>query len=60
MKPADIQGDFFRQIKQKLPAHLSTVDEIAMLLNISQDSAYRRIRGEKPLSFDEIQLLATH
>jgi len=60
MTPADIQGNFFRQIKQSLPAHLSFADEIATLLNISPDSAYRRIRGEKPLALDEIQLLATH
>ena len=57
MKTVTIQEDFFRQIKQKLPSHLSMADEIATLLNISQDSAYRRIRGEKPLTIDEIQLL---
>jgi plasmid maintenance system antidote protein VapI len=60
MTPADIQGNFFKQIKQNLPAHLSLADEVAALLNISQDSAYRRIRGEKSLALDEIQLLATH
>ena len=50
MTPADIQGNFFKQIKQNLPAHLSLADEVAELLNISQDSAYRRIRGEKSLA----------
>ena len=60
MKTVTIQEDFFRQIKQKLPSHLSMADEIATLLNISQDSAYRRIRGEKPLTIDEIQLLAVN
>ncbi len=58
MKTDNIQENFFRQIKQKLPSHLSLADEIAALLNISQDSAYRRIRGEKPLTIDEVQLLA--
>src|SRR5882757_9146350 len=48
---------FFHAIKTKLPAHLSFVDEIAELLNISNDSAYRRIRGEKPMALDEIYLL---
>jgi len=48
---------FFNHIKSKLPSHLSFVDEIAELLNISNDSAYRRIRGEKPISLDEIQVL---
>jgi hypothetical protein len=48
---------FFDHIKSKLPAHLSFVDEMAELLNISNDSAYRRIRGEKALGLDEIQVL---
>jgi plasmid maintenance system antidote protein VapI len=35
------------------------VDEVAEILNISNDSAYRRIRGEKPISLEEMQKLAT-
>ena len=35
------------------------VDEIADLLHISNDSAYRRIRGETSLTFDEIGLLSS-
>ncbi len=56
----NIQQIFFQQIKNNLPAHLSLVDEIASLLNISNDSAYRRIRNEKPISFDEIKILCAH
>ncbi len=48
---------FFNHIKSKLPPHLSFVDEVAALLNISNDSAYRRIRGEKPIGLDEVQML---
>ncbi|MDB5276909.1 MAG: hypothetical protein JWR61_1864 [Ferruginibacter sp.] len=48
---------FFNHIKSKLPLHLSFVDEVAELLNISNDSAYRRIRGEKPIGLDEVQML---
>ena len=48
---------FFRHIKGLLPAHLSMVDEVAELLGISNDSAYRRIRGEKPITLEEIKLL---
>ncbi len=48
---------FFNHIKSKLPLHLSVVDEVATLLNISNDSAYRRIRGEKPIGLDEVQVL---
>jgi hypothetical protein len=59
-KASNSQRDFFQQIKNSLPAHLSLVDEIAALLNISTDSAYRRIRGEKPILFDEIKTLCAH
>ena len=51
------QQIFFNQIRSKMPAHFSFVDEVAELLNISNDSAYRRIRGEKPLGLDEIHVL---
>ncbi len=49
---------FFQQIKSLLPPHLSVADEIAKVLDISTDSAYRRIRGEKPISFEDIQKLS--
>ncbi len=51
---------FFQHIKSILPAHISFVDEVAGVLDISNDSAYRRIRGEKPISLDEMQKLANH
>lgn len=51
---------FFQHIKSILPAHISFVDEVAGVLDISNDSAYRRIRGEKPISIDEMQKLANH
>ena len=54
----EIQKLLFNQIKESLPEHLSLVDEISELLNISYDSAYRRIRGEKSLSIEELQLLS--
>ena len=60
MGSADVQQRFFQHIKDNLPAHLSLVDEVATLLNISNDSAYRRIRAEKPISFDELQVLCSH
>ncbi len=49
---------FFQLVKAKLPGHLSLVDEVAELLNISNDSAYRRIRGEKEMGFGEIAILS--
>ena len=54
----DIQIRLIRLIRDQLPAHVSLVDEIADLLEISTDSAYRRIRAEKPLSLYELQKLA--
>ncbi len=57
MEQNSIQILFFQEIKALLSKHLSLVDEIAKVLDISTDSAYRRIRGEKPISFDDIQKL---
>ena len=54
----DIQIRLIRMIRDQLPDHVSMVDEIADLLEISNDSAYRRIRGEKALSLHEVQRLA--
>lgn len=59
-KPADLQKALFESIGSSLPPHLSLVDEIAELLNLSTDSAYRRIRGDKVLSLDEAEMLALH
>lgn len=56
----EIQQAFFQKIKNVLPAHLSLVEEVAEKLNISNDSAYRRIRNEKALTFDEVELLSKH
>jgi len=58
MEPTDIQAAIFQHIKSLLPPHKSMVDEVADLLHISLDSAYRRIRGEKQISLDEMQKLA--
>jgi ribosome-associated translation inhibitor RaiA len=60
MEPNGIQVSFFQHLKSQLPPHLSLVDEIADLLNISNDSAYRRIRAEKPISFEELQKISVH
>jgi len=60
METTAVQQLFFQHIKANLPPHLSLVDEVAEVLNISNDSAYRRIRGEKGISFEEIQKLCTH
>ena len=55
---ADIQLQLFQKIRDQLASHVSLVDEIADLLEISNDSAYRRIRAEKQLSLHEVQKLS--
>ena len=60
MEPVGAQQLFLQHIKSLLPPHLSLVDEVAEVLNISNDSAYRRIRGEKPIALEEIKKLCIH
>jgi hypothetical protein len=60
MENNQLQVMFFQFVKSKLPSHLSLVDELADLLEISIDSAYRRIRGEKMISLEEISKIASH
>ena len=60
MDQPSVQQVFFQHIKSNLADHLSLVDEVSEILNISNDSAYRRIRGEKPLTFEEINVLCSH
>ena len=50
----------FQQLRENLPADISVADEVASLLYISTDSAYRRMRGETPLTTDELAKLCTH
>lgn len=52
-----VQSAFFEQVRKHLPPHVSFADELAEILAISKDSAYRRIRGETILSLDEIKKL---
>jgi hypothetical protein len=54
------QEFLFQRIKEMMPLEISMVDEISTVLNISADSAYRRIRGETPLVLDEVSVLCNH
>ncbi len=60
MTETDLQKELFVFIKNSLPSHISMADAIADLLNISHDSVYRRIRGEKPISLNELKILCDH
>ncbi|HSC54156.1 MAG TPA: hypothetical protein VLC98_11060 [Phnomibacter sp.] len=60
MDVRQIQVDLFSQVKLRLPDHLSLVDSVAAVLQISADSAYRRIRGEKAIDLLEAKQLCNH
>ena len=60
MTTGEIQQLLFKTIKEKNSDVSNLAEEIAKLLDISTDSAYRRIRGEKSLSLDELQILCLH
>jgi len=60
MTTGELQLKLFKAIKEKLGENLSAADEIAKLLDISTDSAYRRIRGEKTISLEELRVLCSH
>jgi hypothetical protein len=57
MASENVQSSFLEQVKRRLPPNVSFADEIAEILKISRDSAYRRIRGETVLSLDEAKVL---
>lgn len=60
METNSLQQQIFSFIKEKLPPHLSLADELQELLNLSADSVYRRIRGEKDISLTELKLICEH
>jgi len=57
---SNTQHLFFDKIKQQIPVQNSLVECISELLGISNDAAYRRIRGEKQMDFNEIAALSSH
>ena len=54
------QEFLFQRIKELLAPDKTLVDTVAEILNISSDSAYRRIRNETPVVLDEAKELCTH
>ena len=55
-----MQEVFIKHLKQVVPSNVSLVDDIADLLKISNDSAYRRLRNETELSLDETYKICKH
>ncbi len=60
MTTGELQHKLFTLLKSKMAEDSTAAEEIAALLGISTDSAYRRMRGEKTLSIDELQTLCVH
>ena len=54
------QEFLFRRIRELLPTGASLAEEVAAILNLSVDSAYRRIRGETALVLEEVSELCKH
>jgi transcriptional regulator with XRE-family HTH domain len=53
-KPNNIQNYFINKFKEVLPPGVGLAEELADLLNVSIDSAYRRIRGETEITIEEV------
>jgi hypothetical protein len=49
-----IQNHFINRFKEVLPSGVGLAEEMADLLQVSTDSAYRRIRGETELTIEEV------
>lgn len=47
-------------VKQKIPQNLSAIDEVASLLNINYDAAYRRMNGTVNFSLEEAVKISEH
>ena len=60
MESKQFQMLLFEKITHQLDKRYSLVDHVTDLLQVSKDSAYRRIRGETAVSFDEALNLANH
>jgi plasmid maintenance system antidote protein VapI len=57
IKNLPLQTVFIQKLKENLPKNVGLAEEMAEILEISTDSAYRRIRGETDLSIDEVYKL---
>ena len=60
MNNDNLQLQIFGYLREVIPTHISMVDELCDLLQISPDSVYRRIRGEKELPINELKKICVH
>lgn len=57
VKELKIQNYFISKLKDVLPPNVGLAEELADVLEVSIDSAYRRIRGETELTIEEVYKL---
>lgn len=55
-----IQEVFVKKLKETIPPNVSLSEELADLLKISTDSAYRRLRSETEFTLNEVYTIAHH
>jgi len=60
METTELQQQLFSYLKGSIPPHLSLIDELGELLDLSADSVYRRIRGEKPITLSELKTICEY
>ncbi len=53
-----IEKEFISILKQKIPKNISTTDEVASVLGINYDAAYRRLTGKVSFNLQETILLS--
>jgi len=58
LKSLPLQSVFLLKVKEVLPPNIGLAEELADILGVSTDSAYRRIRCETELSIDEVCKIA--
>ena len=54
------QSDFLRKIEDIIPSNTTLVSELSEILEVSHDSAYRRLRGSTQLTISEVSALCKH
>lgn len=53
------QDEFLDRVSARFPKKMEAVDFLSKLLHLGKDAVYRRLRGEKTLTYDEVVLIAT-
>ncbi len=54
----NISKFFIIKLKEKIPKHISVTDEVASILGLNYDAAYRRLTGKVIFNINEVVLLS--